>query len=58
MDKKDFSRTESYSLRLRPTGARKVTEEFNSVINIFRDTYYPKEECGDIYNTKNVYANL
>ncbi|WP_440952218.1 CRISPR-associated endonuclease Cas1 [Methanococcoides sp. FTZ1] len=33
MDNKDFVRTESFSLRLRPTGARKVTEEFNSVIN-------------------------
>ena len=33
MDKKDFIRTENYSLRLRPSGARKVTAEFNSVIN-------------------------
>jgi len=33
MDSKDFVRTESYSLRLRPSGARKVTDEFNSVIN-------------------------
>ncbi|KGK98714.1 CRISPR-associated protein Cas1 [Methanococcoides methylutens] len=33
MDNKDFVRTESFSLRLRPTGARKVTEEFNSVMN-------------------------
>ncbi|MDR6223476.1 hypothetical protein J2750_001946 [Methanococcoides alaskense] len=33
MDSKDFVRTESFSLRLRPTGARKVTEEFNSVMN-------------------------
>ncbi|NPE29829.1 CRISPR-associated endonuclease Cas1 [Methanococcoides sp. SA1] len=33
MDSKDFIRTESFSLRLRPTGARKVTEEFNSVMN-------------------------
>ena len=33
MDSKDFVRTESYSLRLRPTGARKVTDEFNSVMN-------------------------
>ncbi|WP_445476358.1 CRISPR-associated endonuclease Cas1 [Methanococcoides methylutens] len=33
MDNKDFVRTESFSLRLRPTGARKVTEEFNSIMN-------------------------
>ncbi|WP_233085365.1 CRISPR-associated endonuclease Cas1 [Methanococcoides orientis] len=33
VDNKDFVRTESFSLRLRPTGARKVTEEFNSVMN-------------------------
>jgi CRISPR-associated protein Cas1 len=33
LDNKDFIRTESFSLRLRPTGARKVTEEFNSVMN-------------------------
>ena len=33
MDKKDFIRTESYSLRLRPTGARKVTNEFNRMLN-------------------------
>ena len=28
MDTKDFIRTESYSLRLKPIGAKKVTEEF------------------------------
>ncbi|WP_048159083.1 CRISPR-associated endonuclease Cas1 [Methanosarcina sp. WWM596] len=28
MDNKDFIRTESYSLRLKPSGAKKVTEEF------------------------------
>jgi len=33
MDSKDFVRTESFSLRLRPSGARKVTEEFNYVLN-------------------------
>ncbi|WP_440953770.1 CRISPR-associated endonuclease Cas1 [Methanococcoides sp. FTZ1] len=33
MDNKDFVRTESFSLRLRPIGARKVTEEFNSMMN-------------------------
>ncbi|WP_292462316.1 CRISPR-associated protein Cas1 [Methanolobus sp.] len=29
MNNKDFIRTESYSLRLKPSGAKKVTEEFN-----------------------------
>lgn len=33
MDAKDFVRTESYALRLRPTGARKVTEEVNRWFN-------------------------
>ena len=33
MDSKNFARTESFSLRLKPTGARKVTAEFNSMIN-------------------------
>jgi CRISPR-associated protein Cas1 len=33
MDNKDFVRTESFSLRLRPTGARKVTAEFNTMRN-------------------------
>ncbi len=33
MDKKDFIRTESYSLRLKPSGAKKVTEEFNKWMN-------------------------
>jgi CRISPR-associated protein Cas1 len=33
MDNKDFIRTESYSLRLKPTGAKKVTEEFNKWMN-------------------------
>ncbi|ABE51555.1 CRISPR-associated endonuclease Cas1 [Methanococcoides burtonii] len=33
MNNKDFIRTESFSLRLRPTGARKVTEEFNAMMN-------------------------
>jgi predicted lactoylglutathione lyase len=35
MDSKDFVRTESFSLRLRPTGARKVTEEFNFIMSAF-----------------------
>jgi CRISPR-associated protein Cas1 len=33
MEKKDFIRTENYSLRLRPSGAKKLTEEFQSWIN-------------------------
>ncbi|NPE30342.1 CRISPR-associated endonuclease Cas1 [Methanococcoides sp. SA1] len=33
MDSKDFIRTESFSLRLRPTGARKLTAEFNNIMN-------------------------
>ncbi len=33
IDTKDFIRTESYSLRLKPTGAKKVTEEFQSWMN-------------------------
>ena len=30
MDDKDFIRTENYSLRLRPSGTKKLTEEFNN----------------------------
>lgn len=33
MEDKDFIRTESYSLRLKPSGAKKLTAEFNSVMN-------------------------
>jgi len=33
IDKRDFIRTESYTLRLRPTGARKVTQSVNSWLN-------------------------
>jgi len=33
MNNKDFIRTESYSLRLKPSGAKKVTEEFNKWMN-------------------------
>jgi len=33
MDNKDFIRTENYSLRLRPTGAKKLTEEINLWFN-------------------------
>jgi CRISPR-associated protein Cas1 len=33
MGNKDFIRTESYSLRLKPSGAKKVTEEFNKWMN-------------------------
>lgn len=33
MGKQDFIRTETYALRLKPTGARKVTEEVNQWLN-------------------------
>jgi CRISP-associated protein Cas1 len=33
MEKKDFIRTENYTLKLRPTGARKITEEINRWLN-------------------------
>lgn len=33
MDNKDFIRTESYSLSLKPSGAKKLTEEFNNWMN-------------------------
>jgi CRISPR-associated protein Cas1 len=33
MDNNDFIRTETYSLRLKPSGAKKVTEEFNNWMN-------------------------
>lgn len=33
MEKKDFIRTESYSLRLRPNGAKKLTEEIKLCFN-------------------------
>ncbi|MCC7577130.1 MAG: CRISPR-associated endonuclease Cas1 [Methanomethylovorans sp.] len=33
IDTKDFIRTESYSLRLKPSGAKKVTEEFQNLMN-------------------------
>ena len=42
MQKKDFIRTENYNLRLRPTGARKVTETFNKQMNKMV-TYYNKQ---------------
>ena len=41
MDNKDFIRTESYSLRLKPTGAKKITEEFNKWMN--KKTLYHKQ---------------
>jgi CRISPR-associated protein Cas1 len=33
MDKQDFIRTENYGLRFKPTGARKLTSEFNVMLN-------------------------
>ena len=38
---KDFIRTETYSLRLKPSGAKKVTEEFNNWMN--RKVPYKKQ---------------
>jgi len=35
MDKKDFIRTDSYTLRLRSTGARKITDGINGWLNKF-----------------------
>ncbi|HDQ07304.1 MAG TPA: CRISPR-associated endonuclease Cas1 [Methanoculleus sp.] len=43
MEKKDFIRTESYSLRLRPTGARKVSDEVNAWFN--KTVEYQGKEC-------------
>jgi CRISPR-associated protein Cas1 len=33
MESKDFIRTENYNLRLKPTGARKVVNEFSNILN-------------------------
>jgi CRISPR-associated protein Cas1 len=33
MDKKDFIVTENYNLRIKPTGARKIVNEFSSMLN-------------------------
>ncbi|MDY9927878.1 CRISPR-associated endonuclease Cas1 [Methanosarcina sp.] len=33
MESKDFIRTENYSLRLKPTGARKIVNEFSNMLN-------------------------
>jgi CRISPR-associated protein Cas1 len=41
MDNKVFIRTESYCLRLKPSGAKKVTEEFNRWMN--KKTPYQKQ---------------
>jgi CRISPR-associated protein Cas1 len=41
MDNKDFIRAESYSLRLKPSGAKKITEEFNKWMN--KKTPYQKQ---------------
>ncbi len=43
MEKKDFVRTESYSLRLQPTGARKISDEVNASFN--KTTEYQGKEC-------------
>jgi CRISPR-associated protein Cas1 len=41
MDNQDFIRTESYSLRLKPSGAKKLTEDFNKWMN--KKTPYQKQ---------------
>lgn len=33
METKDFIRTENYNLRLKPTGARKIVNEFSNILN-------------------------
>ena len=33
MESKDFIRTENYNLRLKPTGARKIVNEFSNTLN-------------------------
>ncbi|KKG10287.1 CRISPR-associated endonuclease Cas1 [Methanosarcina sp. 2.H.A.1B.4] len=33
LENKDFIRTENYNLRLKPTGARKIVNEFSSMVN-------------------------
>ncbi|WP_292377492.1 CRISPR-associated endonuclease Cas1 [Methanosarcina sp. UBA289] len=33
MESKDFIRTENYNLRLKPTGARKIVNEFSNKLN-------------------------
>jgi CRISPR-associated protein Cas1 len=33
MDKKDFIVTENYNLRIKPTGARKIVNEFSNMLN-------------------------
>jgi len=33
MESKDFIRTENYNLRLKPTGARKIVNEFSNMLN-------------------------
>jgi len=43
MERKDFIRTESYALRLRPTGARKVSDEVNTWLN--KTLEYQGKEC-------------
>jgi len=47
MGKNDFIRTENYSLRLRPTGARKMTAEVNAWLN--KTTEYQGKECAWSY---------
>ncbi len=47
MEKKDFIRTENYTLRLRPTGARKLVTEINDQLN--NKVRYNGKECSWTY---------
>lgn len=47
MIKKDFIRTENYTLRLRPTGARKLVTEINNLLN--SKISYNGKECSWTY---------
>jgi CRISPR-associated protein Cas1 len=43
MENKDFVRTENYSLRMRPTGAKKVIDNVNAWLN--KTVNYEGNEC-------------
>ena len=43
MESKDFIRTENYNLRLKPTGARKIVNEFSNMLK--KKVNYQGKEC-------------
>jgi CRISPR-associated protein Cas1 len=45
MENKDFIRTENYNLRLKPTGASKIVNEFSNMLNK-KVSYQGKESTG------------